>query len=429
MNFEPNYFGSDYVSGNTALTVNLILPPGLTDQEANWINPKSWPGDATPASEISDDGRILYQWSSSEAKPDGRYKFGATFPARVIPTGVINTQQTVTYNSGDVMSWLIPLLCCVGILGVFVLVIVAMVKSAKKRRLQYLPPKIAIEGHGIKRGLTAVEAAILMEQPMDKILTMILFAVTKKEVAQVTNRDPLEIKVDDTLPDDLRDYEKSFLEAFRKTDKNNRRKALQDMMIALVRTVSEKMKGFSRKETITYYKEIIDKAWQQVEDAQTPDVRAEKYSETADWTMLDKDYDSRTRRVFGSGPVFMPGWWWRTDPSIGRTASMGAPVAKTSSSAPSGGSKSTTVTLPSLPGSDAAASVIGSVQAFSAGVVGNLAAFTGAVTSKTNPVPAPTSSTFRGGGGGGGFSGGGGHSCACACACAGCACACAGGGR
>jgi len=30
------------------------------------------------------------------------------------------------------------------------------------------PPKISIEGHGIKRGLTAVEAAILMEEPLDR---------------------------------------------------------------------------------------------------------------------------------------------------------------------------------------------------------------------------------------------------------------------
>jgi len=433
LNFQPNYFSSEYVSGSTKLTVNIFLPPGLTDQEANWITPKGWPGDATPASEIYDDGTILYQWSTANAAPDGKYTFGVTFPARVIPTEVINTQQTVTFNSGELMAWLLPLLCCGGVIGIFVLVIVLAVKSAKKRKLQYLPPKIAIEGHGIKRGLTSVEAAILMEQPMDKILTMILFAVTKKEAAQVTSRDPLEIKVEATLPEDLRDYEKSFLEAFKKTDKNARRKELQDMMISLVRVVGEKMKGFSRKETVTYYEEIIKKAWQQVEEAQTPEVRAEKYSEAADWTMLDKDYDTRTRRTFGSGPVFMPTWWWRADPSVGSAGtaarSMGGSVSRGGASVPSGGGKSTTVTLPSLPGSDAAASVIGSVQAFSTGVVGNLASFTGAVTNKTNPVPVQPSSTFRGGGGGGGHSIGGGHSCACACACAGCACACAGGGR
>ena len=427
MNFQPNYFGSEYVSGSTAMTVNIHLPPGLTDQEPRWINPKSWPGDDTPAGFYDDEERIVYQWYSEEASPDGKYTFGVTFPARVIPTGEINTQQTVTFNSSEVLGTVIPIVCCGGFAGLFILVIYLSVKSAKKRKLKYLPPKIAIEGHGIKRGLTSVEAAILMEQPMDKILTMILFAVTKKEAAQVTSRDPLTVKVEDKLPDDLRDYEKAFLAAWKDTTAAQRRAKLQDMMVALVKSVGEKMKGFSRKESVAYYEEIIKKAWQQVEDAETPEVRAEKYSDAADWTMLDKDYDTRTQRTFGTGPVFMPTWWWRADPTI-RTAGRTVGSAGKAASAPSGGGKSTTVTLPSLPGSNAAASVIGTVQAFSAGVVGNIASFTGNVTNKTNPVPKTTSSTFRSTGGRG-SSGGSSCVCACACACAGCACACAGGGR
>ena len=39
------------------------------------------------------------------------------------------------------------------------------------------------------------------------------------------------------------------------------------MMVALVKTVGEKMKGFSRKETLVYYEEIINKAFKQVEEA------------------------------------------------------------------------------------------------------------------------------------------------------------------
>jgi hypothetical protein len=199
---------------------------------------------------------------------------------------------------------------------------------------------------------------------------------------------------------------------------------LQDMMVALVKIVSEKMKGFSRKESVTYYEEIINKAWQQVEEAQTPEVKAEKYSEAVDWTMLDKDYDQRTRRTFGTGPVFMPGWWYRADPTI-RGTTGGSVIGSSMPSLPSGG-KSQTMTLPRLPGSDAAASVVNTVTAFSTGTVGNLTTFTSGVTNKTNPIPQPSSSTFSGSGrSGGGFSSG----CACACACAGCACACAGGGR
>ena len=428
MRFQPNYFSSDIVGGTSDITITFHLPQELTDQEPRWFSPKNWPGDEVPASGFDEENRIVYQWSHSQASASKKYEFGVAFPSRFIPTETINTEQTVTFNPSDVFGTLIPIACCGGIAGIFALVIYFAAKSAKKRKLKYLPPKIAIEGHGIKRGLTSVEAAILLEQPMDKILTMILFSTLKKDAAQVISRDPLEVKVETKLPEGLRDYEISFLKAFKGTKSAARRKQLQDMIVSLVKSVSTKMKGFSRKETVKYYEEIINKAWDQVEKAETPEVRAEKYSKAVDWTMLDQDYDQRTRRMFGGGPVFMPYWWWRADPNISRSAtsrSVGGSAARGSkSSIPSGG-RSKTITLPRLPGSDAAASVTNTVTAFSAGAVGNLTSFTKGVTNKTNPLPKPSSSTFGSGGSRGGISGG----CACACACAGCACACAGGGR
>ena len=90
--------------------------------------------------------------------------------------------------------------------------------NAKRRKLEYLPPKISIEGHGIKRGLTAVEAAILMEEPLDKVMTMILFGVVKKNAATVTSKDPLEAGSSPVpCPAELNDYEKAFLAAFANT--------------------------------------------------------------------------------------------------------------------------------------------------------------------------------------------------------------------
>lgn len=105
-----------------------------------------------------------------------------------------------------------------------------------------------------------MEAAILMEQPMDKILTMILFSALKKEAATVVSRDPLQIKAEEKQPEGLNPYETSFIAAFTKTDSIARRKGLQDMMVALVQSVGEKMKGFSQKETVVYYQDIIKQA-------------------------------------------------------------------------------------------------------------------------------------------------------------------------
>jgi hypothetical protein len=284
--------------------------------------------------------------------------------------------------------------------------------------LEYLPPKIAIEGHGIKRGLTAVEAAILMEQPMDKILTMVLFGVVKKGAGVVTSRDPLEVKVTDPIPEGLQPYEMEFLQAFKEETPRMRQKAMQEVMVSLVKTLSEKMKGFSRKESIAYYKDINERAWQQVTEAGTPEIKSAKYDEVMEWTMLDKDYEGRTRDTFSSGPVYVPMWWGHFDPTYHAPVSSGGSVP----SFGGGGSGKTTITLPTLPGADFAASMVSGVQSTAGNLVGDLTNFTSGITNKTNPVPPPTRSSSGGGGGGG-------HSCACACACAGCACACAGGGR
>ena len=125
--------------------------------------------------------------------------------------------------------------------------------------------------------------------------------------------------------------------------KTKRRKALQQTMIKLVKSVSRAMKGFSRRESKKYYEKIIEKAWSQVEAADTPEIRSEKYDEFMGWTMLDDDYDDRTRRVFQHYPVFIPHWWHRYDPSTSRPAKLSAPASRPTP----GGTR-----MPRLPGSD-----------------------------------------------------------------------------
>jgi hypothetical protein len=251
---------------------------------------------------------------------------------------------------------------------------------------------------------------------------MLLFGAIKKNAAQVKTRDPLELDVSDPLPDGLHEYESNFLKAFQKTGPE-RRRALQEMVINLVKSVSEKMKGFSRRETVDYYRDIIKRAWAQVETAATPEVKAQKYDEVMEWTILDGDFNDRTRNVFRTGPVYVPIWWGRYDPVFRQTSSTAAPTPSVKMPGiPSVGSP-----MPNLPGADFAASVVNGVQSFASSVVGNVTDFTSGITQKTNPVPVTTSSSR----GGSRSSGSGGRSCACACACAcaGCACACAGGGR
>ena len=405
--FGTSYFGSSYVSGKTDLTLTFHLPPDVKPEEPKWhAAPSGFSSE--PSTGFDDQGRITYTWENANANGYTQYQFGASFPKTYVPSNAIVTVNPFAGVGKFISAAIVPILC----IGGFIAIVAAGLASDSRRKKQYLPPKISIEGHGIKRGLTAVEAAILLEESLDKIMTMILFSVIKKNSAEVTTRDPLEIKINQPIPEDLQLYEKDFLTAFQKSG-SDRKKGLRDMVVNLVKNVSEKMKGFSRQETVAYYRDITKRAWEQVEAANTPEVKSQKYEEVMEWTMLDRDYGDRTQEVFRNTPVFVPVWWGHYDPGFGNVASkpIGAPI-------------STGVGSPGLPGADFAASMANGVQSFSSKVVGNINDFTSSITSITNPPPKVSTTSSKGG-----YRGGGGSSCACACACAGCACACAGGGR
>ncbi|RLD06222.1 MAG: hypothetical protein DRI56_08370 [Chloroflexota bacterium] len=412
--FSPSWFDAKYVSGNTDLTVVYHLPPGVQPEEPRWhAAPSGFP--ESPLAAHDPEGRITYTWNNPNANAYTQYEFGASFPAQYVPESAVTNPsfwQKLGLSSEDIMGCLCP----AGIFLFIIFIIVLSIKQSKKRKLKYLPPKMKIEGNGIKRGLTAIEAAILLEKTPDKILTMILFATLQKSAAQVISRDPLKLKIADPIPKDLRKYEVQFLNAFKTNSKSKRKTELQDLMIDLIKSVGEKMKGFSHKESVKYYESIMQKAWSQVEAADTPEVKSEKYNDNMGWTMLDDDFENRTQEVFRQGPVFVPLWWHRYDPNFGRRSR--TPSMRTSAPSPSG---KQTLSLPNLPGGEFAASMVSGIQSFSGDVVGNITNFTDRITNKTNPIPKSSSSGWS--------SSSGGSSCACACACAGCACACAGGGR
>ncbi len=440
--FSPSWFDSQYdKSDSTAYRVTIILPPGVGNEEGIYYNPQGWPGQSEPddIGRTEAEDRVYYSWYTEKANAHTQYIFGAALPNQYVPDDAISVRPTnqIQGGSGETSgpSFINSILgifgadnlCCLGF-GVFFAAIFGWsiyqgTIGASKRKMKYLPPKMKIEGHGIKRGLTAVEAAIVMEQPMDKVMTMILFGVLKKGAAMVEEKEPLKLSVTEPLPESLHPYEKEFLEAFKDVPESRRRAALQKMMIGLINGVSKKMKGFSRKETVAYYEDIMRRAWKMVEEAETPEVKSENYDRALEWTMLDEDYDERTRRTFTGGPVFVPIWWHRYDPVYRRRIGGGLGNTIASVGKGSGGGGGSRPSLPNIPGSDFAAGVVNGVSGMAAGVVGNLTSFTSGVTTRTNPIPKTSKS------GSGGFRGGGGSSCACACACAGCACACAGGGR
>ncbi len=164
-----------------------------------------------------------------------------------------------------------------------------------------------------------------------------------------------------------------------------------------IKLVQKKLKGFNLKKTREYYTAIVNLAWTQVQKSESTGELSKNLDAQFAWLMVDKQMDTRLKATLADRQVSLPIWWHSYYPTS---------TWSTASQAASGNW---------VPGADFADSVVSRIESVADRAVGNLTAFTGGITSVTNPPPARS---YSGGGGGG-----------CACACAGCACACAGGGR
>ncbi len=423
--FSLQHFSGDWLFGSTDIRVLFHLPPGMDAAQVDWSDSPLLI-EEEPTIETDAEGNAVLAWHMPQGDASDIINFVLKMPREFFPPEAVYEapKPSLMERMGIDKDTLVGFLFLGGMAAFIAGSIYFAVWKSKRRKRQYLPPKIKIAGQGIKRGLTAVEAAVLLEQPADKVLTMILFSTVKKGAAKVVKRVPLRLEVLDAEAQGLRAYEKKFLEAMQKPDKNARRKALQGVMVSLVQAVNKKMKGYNYRQTKTYYEKIIQKAWEEVQAAATPEVQMQTLEKVLPWTMLDEDFDDRSRRVFRTRPVYLPRWWGAYDPAFGRRGTSGQTASSAPASVPSAptGSRGPGG-LPVLPGGEFAASVVTGIQDFSSQVIGDLTDFTGGVTARTNPIPKSSSS--------GGYRGGGGSSCACACACAcaGCACACAGGGR
>lgn len=393
LEFAPTYFDSSLTTGTTALEIRLHFPPGVTANETKYH--KEQPSEMT-----SRGGHLVFIWNYPDMSPSKTKKVGISFPK-----SYVNTVYTVTWGDriagclgtvgGCLFAILVPWVLPFGLFGT---IFIFSWRWKKRRMLKYLPPELSVEGVGIKRGLTAPEAALIQEMPLDRVLIMVLFGLLKKDAVQVRDDDPLKLKklaIKEGAK--LRKYENEFLKCIKK-DGGFSRKRASKFLETFIKDTNRKHKGFSRKETITYYKQIAETAWKMVEEAQTPDKVGDAFEKMSQWLLMEKKLDERMKRSTRHQTVPMPHWW--TFDSHGH-------------SVPGAGGSSM-----SLP--DFANSVTNSLSNFAGGLVTDISDFTSSVTGKTNPPPVSS-----GGGGGGGGGGG----CACACACAGCACACAGGGR
>ncbi|MCD4734154.1 hypothetical protein K8R78_07965 [bacterium] len=431
--FAPTWFGSEFVSGNKDLTVKIVFPPGVTPEETIYHGREYdyWTTIGEGESE-----QIVFVWNDPYAGTGYQAdNVGVSFPRKYLADDAVYVPSALEEFFVGLWMFIVDIFemfgYCILPIGFFIISALASFFGRRRRRMRYLPPSASVEGIGIKRGLTAVEAAVVMELKLDRILNMIMFGLIRKGRIEVTDQKPLKLR---RLPvagsvgaaaatPKLYTYELKFLEALDNSSGKLAKGKLRTLFVSLISAVNKKLKGFSRKETREYYRAIVEKAWKQVEAGENGEIKMEAWDRELEWVLIDKDFNGRTRRAFGDLYVPYPHWWGRYYPSYGGGGSFGGGGSVGTGGGSGGGSAPGR--LPHLPGSQFANDLANGASGFAGGILGDVSSFTGSVTSSTNPVPVSSSS----GGYRGGSSSGGGSSCACACACAGCACACAGGGR
>jgi len=388
------------------LQVQIVLPPRVTVDNVTTTE-ELWNGT------LIEDDQLSVFWQREDLLPNQKYTFGVSFPKEYVesyetrPTGVVAFLQ----QYGPALL----------IFGVSVAVIGAVVYVVRKR--PYLLPKISIETLGIRHGLTAVEASYLLDVKPTEIVTEILYSLLQKRALWVESTTPsLKLRImkpfkgkTGTPETPLRYYEIDFLNAT-KEDGTLDEEKLAQTVVFLRDTVEEKLRGYCRRDTIDYYRKIVAKAWEQVEQSGTPELASKAYDEQLLWLFLDPNYKSRTQtafreKAFEPSPFWL--WYWYSYRYYHPK-----PTYKPNIKAPTKAAKP-----PTIPGADFANNIATAVENTSNKIVTNLEKFANAIVPMPTAAKASTQPAH--------------HrsscvcacaTCACVCACVSCACACAGGG-
>lgn len=474
----PTWFGSEFVTGSTDLKVAIVVPPGVAPEQVLHQGIQEFTSKA-----VTGEGTVvLFHFPS--ANFIGAHPVGISFPAssmeRVVHISRWQLLIKAVEENPTVRFWLMAILVVFFAIGFFrfsggtgfvvfliggaalgsismgsaafqVLAIPGGIAIAaanevflRRRKSRYLPPIAEVEGGGIKRGLTAPEAAVALEEPLSKVLSLVIFGLLKKEILAIASEEPLSVRVVDefNLRDTpgkdrtaerrkrarthgaaLRKYEEGFLHEIEDAADGKPLAALEftGPLQTLVSITADRLAGFDLSDTQDYYKAIIARA---LVEAETTVPDTEQAEETLDrsleWILLSQ----RPGDVFDRYH-YRPPWRRR----YRRYGGFGGGL---------GGGGGVSLPKPSgdgwKPGLGDAA---GGYAGWAENVFGDLAGaiLPGKIGSSGGPtldlsgidkvtgdvLKAMAEAQGSGGGGGGGSS--------CACAGCACACACAGGGR
>ncbi len=386
--FSPTWFDGDFLRGTSEFKLVIVFPPGAHPDS---VRCHEIPFTSTL---VDSSGRILYIWETRR-KVSESFGVGISFPSYLV-SGSLSDRPSPPLLSPQAIGLLITVSIVSIIAGLMIWSIIRAVRNARKRRISYLPPSIGVEGSGIRRGLTAPYAALLLEEKLDRVFVLILFGLLKKGALQLSGSGPDARVVKTGSTNGLRSYEKAIIDILPgPSDKKYQPvNEVKKIFIKMIDELREKMEGVSIEDTREYYRSIISNAWKMVREAGSADKAASILAERFGWLFVDEHFDSMAKDLPLFTSMAYP-IWFRNMALHTNSFSGGASLAQICSS------------------------LAGTLEGAAGRAVSSLTKLSSIVTSSTNPVPVSRSYS----------SGSSGSSCACACACAGCACACAGGGR
>ncbi len=388
MQFIPTTFAS--ASGSIGdVRVAIVLPQGVNSSQVKY--PTGAPFDNV----FMQGNNLVVFWERPNWQPSQQFTVGVSFPSKYVTLGP------------NILPYVI-----IGLVLLVIIVVVIIIILKRRRKAPYEKPKVAVEALGALHGLTAVEAALVIALKPARVLTMILFGLMMKHKIQVTATEPL-VKVKElqtpqgaAVPS-LRYYEIDYLKSIEPNGTLNEVKLAQTYL-GLRDNVDRRLRGYSRTDTMNYYKSVVAKAYDQVSRAGTPELRGEAVEQNIDWLLADENIAERFNNLPGDA-VILPrlGWWWYWYwPPTGPAARTGSPPAVGD--------------VKPIPIQEFANNMVKGLETTSNNIVKDIQSF-------TNRLVAPQQAADRS------VRGASHcvcacHACACACACVGCACACAGGG-
>jgi hypothetical protein len=405
MQFFPTTFpdtsGSHPLGTIGNIRIAIVLPNGVTS--TNYDNNEVRYFDNVSFDNVySQDSNLVVYWERNNWPPPQEFWVGVSFPERYI-----------NLPGPDILTYIGIGSAVVAAVGLILIIV------SRFKKITYERPRIAIEALGAARNLTSVEASVVLDLKPVRILSMVLFGLIYKRIVMVTETDPLikiqRLKSVVESPPNLRYYEIDYLEALQPDGSLDEVK-LARTYLDLRDNVDQKMRGYSRNDTVNYYQSVVNKAWDQVTQAGTPELKGDALDQNIEWLLADNRFDDKFKDTFPPNIIIVPspGWWWYwhgpQNPSGPVAVPAGTPVPAKTPSQPT-----------PIPGQDFANNIVKGLQTSANNMVKNVQAFTNRIVQAPTPVsrgsvrssPSCVCACAH---------------CACACACVSCACACAHGG-